>query len=91
MTDHEITSTNNLLADYSIAPTAAATPRTPAAVDRVLQEAQNVMALTHVDTPLKGNIQNLMYQNYGYKKIEFKEFLIFLGVLNYSKHAKKGY
>lgn len=46
---------DSLLADYSLTPNTAMTPRTPAAVDRVLQEAQNVMALTHVDTPLKGS------------------------------------
>ncbi|KAK3923734.1 Cell division cycle 5-like protein [Frankliniella fusca] len=45
-----------LLADYSISTAGAIrTPRTPApATDRILQEAQNMMALTHVDTPLKG-------------------------------------
>lgn len=44
-----IKTTDELLADYSIAPTAAASPRTPAPVtDRVMQEAQNMMALTHV-------------------------------------------
>jgi len=42
------------LADYSLPTNASATPRTPAVTDRILQEAQNVMALTHVDTPLKG-------------------------------------
>ncbi|XP_001604289.1 cell division cycle 5-like protein [Nasonia vitripennis] len=47
---------DSLLADYSLTPNTAMTPRTPAAVDRVLQEAQNVMALTHVDTPLKGGL-----------------------------------
>ncbi|KAJ1521666.1 hypothetical protein ONE63_003312 [Megalurothrips usitatus] len=47
-----------LLADYSITPAGATrTPRTPApATDRILQEAQNMMALTHVDTPLKGGV-----------------------------------
>lgn len=31
------------------------TPRTPApAMDKILQEAQNLMALTHVETPLMG-------------------------------------
>ncbi|XP_058788836.1 cell division cycle 5-like protein [Phymastichus coffea] len=48
--------TDSLLADYSLTPNTAITPRTPAVVDRVLQEAQNVMALTHVDTPLKGGL-----------------------------------
>ncbi|KAJ8674870.1 hypothetical protein QAD02_010656 [Eretmocerus hayati] len=49
-------SSESLLADYSLTPSVAVTPRTPAVVDRVLQEAQNVMALTHVDTPLKGGL-----------------------------------
>ena len=45
-----------LLADYSITQSAALrTPRTPApATDKILQEAQNLMALTHCDTPLAG-------------------------------------
>lgn len=45
-----------LLADYSIAQSAALrTPRTPApTTDKILQEAQNLMALTHCDTPLAG-------------------------------------
>lgn len=50
-----IQTTDALLADYSITPQIAATPRTPAPItDRIMQEAQNVMALTHVETPLKG-------------------------------------
>lgn len=33
------------------------TPRTPAPVtDKILQEAQNLMALTHVETPLVGGV-----------------------------------
>ena len=46
-----------LLADYAVTPSNASlrTPRTPMPqTDRVLQEAQNIMALTNVDTPLKG-------------------------------------
>lgn len=47
-----------LIADYSLTPAGAGrTPRTPApTTDRILQEAQNMMALTHVDTPLKGGL-----------------------------------
>uniref|UniRef100_A0A8D9A036 Cell division cycle 5-like protein n=1 Tax=Cacopsylla melanoneura TaxID=428564 RepID=A0A8D9A036_9HEMI len=47
-----------LLTDYSIGTGAAMkTPRTPAPqTDRILQEAQNMMALTHVETPLKGGL-----------------------------------
>lgn len=52
-----IETTDALLADYSIAPTVAATPRTPAPyTDRIMQEAQAIMALTHVETPLKGGM-----------------------------------
>lgn len=52
-----IETTDALLADYSITPQVAATPRTPAPVtDRIIQEAQNIMALTHVETPLKGGM-----------------------------------
>lgn len=50
-----IETTDALLGDYSITPQVAATPRTPApATDRIMQEAQTLMALTHVETPLKG-------------------------------------
>ncbi|XP_078036598.1 cell division cycle protein 21 [Augochlora pura] len=55
-TESGITLSDSLLADYSLPTNAAITPRTPAATDRILQEAQNVMALTHVDTPLKGGL-----------------------------------
>lgn len=53
-TESGITLSDSLLADYSLPTNASVTPRTPAVTDRILQEAQNVMALTHVDTPLKG-------------------------------------
>ncbi|XP_076296861.1 cell division cycle protein 21 [Lasioglossum baleicum] len=55
-TESGITFSDSLLADYSLPTNAAVTPRTPAAQDRILQEAQNVMALTHVDTPLIGGL-----------------------------------
>ncbi|XP_055585317.1 cell division cycle 5-like protein, partial [Uranotaenia lowii] len=59
-----VETTDALLADYSITPQVAATPRTPAPVtDRILQEAQNMMALTHVDTPLKGGANTLLVQS----------------------------
>ncbi|XP_008551894.1 cell division cycle 5-like protein [Microplitis demolitor] len=51
-----IAASESLLANYSLTPNVPVTPRTPAITDRVLQEAQNVMALTHVDTPLKGGL-----------------------------------
>lgn len=59
-----IQASDALLADYSITPGGGAvTPRTPAPqTDRILQEAQNMMALTHVDTPLKGGL-NTELQN----------------------------
>ena len=47
----------HLLADYSITPSATPilrTPRTPANQDTILQEAQNLIALQNVATPLKG-------------------------------------
>ena len=41
-----------------------ATPRTPAPItDRILQEAQNMMALTHVDTPLKGGLNTPLHDS----------------------------
>ncbi|XP_044262430.1 cell division cycle 5-like protein [Tribolium madens] len=59
-----IESTDTLFNDYSIAPQAGATPRTPAPqTDRILQEAQNVMALTHVDTPLKGGVNTPLHNS----------------------------
>ncbi|KAI8129343.1 hypothetical protein FF38_06750 [Lucilia cuprina] len=51
-----------LLADYSITPQVTATPRTPAPyTDRIMQEAQNIMALTHVETPLKGGLNTPLH------------------------------
>lgn len=58
-----IETTDALLADYSITPQVASTPRTPAPLtDRIMQEAQNVMALTHVETPLKGGMNTPLTQ-----------------------------
>ncbi|XP_015590246.1 cell division cycle 5-like protein [Cephus cinctus] len=62
-TESGITLSDSLLADYSLTPNAAVTPRTPAASDRILQEAQNVMALTHVDTPLKGGLNTPLHNS----------------------------
>lgn len=59
-----VDSTDTLLNDYTVTPHAAATPRTPAPqTDRILQEAQNVMALTHVDTPLKGGLNTPLHNS----------------------------
>ncbi|XP_046667969.1 cell division cycle 5-like protein [Homalodisca vitripennis] len=54
---------DTLLADYSVTPNITGrTPRTPApTTDRVLQEAQNMMALSHVDTPLKGGLNTPLH------------------------------
>lgn len=58
-----IETTDALLADYSITPQIAATPRTPAPLtDRIMQEAQNVMALVHTETPLKGGVNTPLTQ-----------------------------
>jgi pre-mRNA-splicing factor CDC5/CEF1 len=56
---------DTLLADYSLTPAGGIrTPRTPApTTDRVLQEAQNMMALTHVDTPLKGGLNTPLHNS----------------------------
>ena len=46
-----------LLSDYSVtlaATPSIRTPRTPAAQDTILQEAQTILALQNVQTPLKG-------------------------------------
>jgi pre-mRNA-splicing factor CDC5/CEF1 len=52
---------HHLLADYSITPAATPvlrTPRTPANEDVVMQEAQTILALQNVQTPLKGMSSN---------------------------------
>ncbi|CAB1335310.1 unnamed protein product [Coregonus sp. 'balchen'] len=56
-----------LLSEYSLSNSAMATglrtPKTPAAQDKILQEAQNLMALTNVDTPLKGGLNTPLHQS----------------------------
>ncbi|CAN0222027.1 cell division cycle 5-like protein [Lethenteron reissneri] len=66
----EESGTNNaassaLLSDYSVTPSPGGlrTPRTPAAQDRILQEAQNIMALTNVETPLKGGLNTPLHES----------------------------
>ncbi|XP_022825024.1 cell division cycle 5-like protein [Spodoptera litura] len=55
--------TDALLAEYAVTPATPAALRTPAQhQDRILMEAQNVMALTHVDTPLKGGLNTPLHQ-----------------------------
>ena len=58
---------DSLLADYAVTPgSGMRTPRTPMAQqDKVLQEAQNIMALSHVDTPLKGGENVALHENGG--------------------------
>lgn len=59
-----IETTDALLGDYSITPQVAATPRTPAPyTDRIMQEAQTIMALTHVETPLKGGLNTPLHES----------------------------
>eukprot|EP00794_Sanderia_malayensis_P000539 gene539-1191_t len=55
-----------LLSDYSVTPGTnmpLRTPRTPAQQDTVLQEAQNILALHQVDTPLKGGMNTALQQS----------------------------
>merc|ERR1712223_884359 len=58
---------DTLLTSYAVTPgSALRTPRTPmAAQDKILQEAQNIMALTNVDTPLKGGMNSELQENGG--------------------------
>ncbi|CAG4991784.1 unnamed protein product [Parnassius apollo] len=56
--------TDALLAAYALTPAPATALRTPATHhDRILMEAQNVMALTHVDTPLKGGLNTPLHES----------------------------
>lgn len=54
-----------LLSEYNVTNNSMAlrTPRTPAAQDKILQEAQNLMALTNVDTPLKGGLNTPLHES----------------------------
>ncbi|MED6290901.1 CDC5 cell division cycle 5-like protein [Characodon lateralis] len=57
---------STLLSEYSVTnnmTTGLRTPRTPAAQDRILQEAQNLMALTNIDTPLKGGLNTPLHES----------------------------
>ena len=57
---------DTLLADYSVTPGAnLRTPRTPMAQDKILQEAQNIMALQNTDTPLKGGMNTPLHNDGG--------------------------
>ncbi|KAM6997853.1 cell division cycle 5-like protein [Tautogolabrus adspersus] len=55
-----------LLSEYSVTnamSTGLRTPRTPTVQDRILQEAQNLMALTNIDTPLKGGLNTPLHES----------------------------
>ena len=69
---------DTLLANYSVTPgSALRTPRTPmAAQDKILQEAQNIMALTNVDTPLKGGMNTDLHEDGGDFRYVYILFLI---------------
>jgi len=58
---------DTLLQDYTVTPGAQMrTPRTPmAAQDKILQEAQNIMALQNTDTPLKGGMNTPLHEGGG--------------------------
>jgi pre-mRNA-splicing factor CDC5/CEF1 len=59
--------THGLLNDYSLTPgerlSNLRTPRTPAVQDNILMEAQNIMALSNVDTPLKGGLNTPLHES----------------------------
>ncbi|KAJ8290542.1 hypothetical protein GJAV_G00014260 [Gymnothorax javanicus] len=56
---------STLLSEYNVTNSSMAlrTPKTPAAQDKILQEAQNLMALTNVDTPLKGGLNTPLHES----------------------------
>lgn len=57
-----IETTDALLGDYTLNPQTTATPRTPSvASDRLMREADTIMALTHVETPLKGGVNTPLH------------------------------
>ena len=62
-----VRASDTLLQDYTVTPsTAMRTPRTPmAAQDKILQEAQNIMALQNTDTPLKGGMNTPLHNEGG--------------------------
>lgn len=61
----EDSASRGLLQDYNMTPGTVnlRTPRTPAVQDTILQEAQNIMALSNVDTPLKGGLNTPLHQS----------------------------
>lgn len=64
--DDSTRASDTLLADYSVTPGAnLRTPRTPMMQDKILQEAQNIMALQNTDTPLKGGMNTPLHNEGG--------------------------
>jgi len=64
--NEEETASKGLLSDYSITPGSnlqMRTPRTPAQKDNILQEAQNILSLQQVDTPLKGGLNTPLVES----------------------------
>ncbi|CAG5131481.1 unnamed protein product, partial [Candidula unifasciata] len=59
----EDSASRGLLQEYNVTPGHMRTPRTPATQDSILQEAQNIMALTNVDTPLKGGLNTPLHDS----------------------------
>uniref|UniRef100_A0A0B6ZFC9 Uncharacterized protein n=1 Tax=Arion vulgaris TaxID=1028688 RepID=A0A0B6ZFC9_9EUPU len=61
----EDSASKGLLQEYNATPgnLNLRTPRTPAVQDSILQEAQNIMALTNVDTPLKGGLNTPLHDS----------------------------
>lgn len=67
----EVVEENELLGDYSVTSNAAIhSIRTPKSAvlsrDNILMEAQNLIALQHVDTPLKGGINTPLHEVAGF-------------------------
>ncbi|CAO2597059.1 Cell division cycle 5-like protein [Lemmus lemmus] len=56
---------STLLSEYKVTDNSIVlrTPRTPASQDRILQEAQNFMALTNVDSSLKGRLNTPLHES----------------------------
>ncbi|ESO92544.1 hypothetical protein LOTGIDRAFT_190497 [Lottia gigantea] len=62
----EDAASRGLLQDYSSTTPGSVslrTARTPSTQDNILQEAQNIMALTNVDTPLKGGLNTPLHES----------------------------
>ncbi|XP_055313369.1 cell division cycle 5-like protein [Sitodiplosis mosellana] len=71
----DIETTHALLSEYGITRQVTSTTRPPATMnDRVMQEAQTIVALTHVDTPLMGGENTpLQYTDFPSDKKKYKK------------------